>query len=76
MKQRERCSEQAAPVHGCSRRLQELRRGPWWLSCPEAQNDDKLERTQKRATEVINGLDGLIYEERLKGLIVCIVVTE
>lgn len=70
------CTEQAAPVHGCSRQLQELHRGPWWLSSPEAQNDDKLERIQKRATEVINGQDGLIYEERLKGLIVCIAVTE
>lgn len=28
------------------------------------------------ATEVINGLDGLIYEERLKGLIICIFVKE
>lgn len=45
-------------------------------SCPQPQDSDKLERIQKRATEVINGLDGLIYEERLKGLIICIFVKE
>lgn len=69
-------TEHAAPARGRGRLLLKPHAGPWPPSCPETRNDDKLQRIQKRATEVINGLDALIYEERLKGLIICIVVTE
>lgn len=69
-------TEHAAPARGRGWFLLKRHAGPRPPSCPETQNDDKLQRIQKRATEVINGLDALIYEERLKGLIICIVVTE
>lgn len=47
---------------GCSGLVLKLHTGS--PTCPQPQDSDKLGRIQNRVPKMINGLDGLIYEER------------